>query len=169
MGFWAKWHRPSSTAASLSHRFGGLNDWASARMSCVNFWLASRSDSGGLLAGLCGRNSCARAWLRCEPRRVNARGSRQGRQGCLVNLSDKFAVLAVVKSSMADIKQGTFMGTATVTQPVSSLRSQEAVVFPENLRGFVGGHYPWDLGSKSMMANATVANAVRALTVKASR
>ena len=35
-----------------------------------------------------------------------------------VNLNDNFAVLAVVKSSMADIKQGTFIGTATVTQPL---------------------------------------------------
>jgi hypothetical protein len=78
-----------------------------------------------------------------------------------INLGDKFVVLAVVKSSMADIKQGTFIGTATVTQPDSSLRSQEVVVFPENLRGFGEGHYPWDLGSKSMMTNATVANAVK--------
>ena len=62
---------------------------------------------------------------------------------------------------MADIKEGTFIGTATVTQPDSTLRSLEVVVFPENLRGFGEGHYPWDLGSKSMMTNATVANAVR--------
>ena len=34
-------------------------------------------------------------------------------------------------------------------------------MFPENLRGFGEGHYPWDLGSKSMMTNATVANAVK--------
>ena len=78
-----------------------------------------------------------------------------------INLSDKFAVLAVVKASIADIKQGTFIGTATVTQPDSSLRSQEVVVFPENLRGLGEGHYPWDLGAKSMMTNATVANAVK--------
>ena len=78
-----------------------------------------------------------------------------------VNLNDNFATLAVVKSSMAEIKEGTFIGTATVTQPDSTLRSLEVVVFPENLRGFGEGHYPWDLGSKSMMTNATVANAVR--------
>jgi hypothetical protein len=78
-----------------------------------------------------------------------------------INLADKGAVLAVVKASMADIKQGTFIGTATVTQPDSTLRSLEVVVFPENLRGFGEGHYPWDLGSKSMMTNATVASAVK--------
>jgi hypothetical protein len=78
-----------------------------------------------------------------------------------VNLADNFAALAVVKSSMADIKEGTFIGTATVTQPDSSLRSLEVVVFPDKMRGTGEGHYPWDLGSNSMMTNATVANAVK--------
>src|SRR6266481_6798665 len=78
-----------------------------------------------------------------------------------VNLADNFAALAVVKSSMAEIKEGTFIGTATVTQPDSSLRSLEVVVFPDKMRGTGEGHYPWDLGSSSMMTNATVANAVK--------
>jgi len=78
-----------------------------------------------------------------------------------VNLADNFAALAVVKSSMADIKEGTFIGTATVTQPDSTLRSLEVVVFPDKMRGTGEGHYPWDLGSSSMMTNATVANAVK--------
>jgi len=78
-----------------------------------------------------------------------------------VNLADNFAALAVVKASMADIKEGTFIGTATVTQPDSTLRSLEVVVFPDKMRGAGEGHYPWDLGSSSMMTNATVANAVK--------
>ena len=78
-----------------------------------------------------------------------------------VNLNENFAALAVVKSSMADIKEGTFIGTATVTQPDSTLRSMEVVVFPDKMRGTGEGHYPWDLGSSSMMTNATVANAVK--------
>jgi hypothetical protein len=53
--------------------------------------------------------------------------------------------------------------TATVTQPDTTLRSVEVVVFPDNLRGTAEGHYPWDLGSSSMMTNATVANAVKAV------
>jgi hypothetical protein len=80
-----------------------------------------------------------------------------------VNLADTFAALAVVKSSMADIKEGTFIGTATVTQPDSTLRSLEVVVFPDKMRGTGEGHYPWDLGSSSMMTNATVANAVKGI------
>jgi hypothetical protein len=78
-----------------------------------------------------------------------------------VSLADNFAALAIVKSSMADIKQGTFIGTATVTQPDTTLRSVEVVVFPDSLRGTAEGHYPWDLGSSSMMTNATVVNAVK--------
>jgi len=78
-----------------------------------------------------------------------------------VSLKDKYAALAVVKSSMASIKQGTFIGTATVAQPDGSLRAVEVVVFPESLRGFAEGHYPWDLGPSSMMTNATVANQVQ--------
>ncbi len=80
-----------------------------------------------------------------------------------VNLTDNFAALAVVKSSMADIKEGTFIGTATVTQPDSTLRSMEVVVFPDKMRGTGEGHYPWDLGSNSMMTNATVSNAVKGI------
>ena len=78
-----------------------------------------------------------------------------------VDLKDKYAALAVVKSSMDDIKQGTFIGTATVAQPDGSLRAVEVVVFPESLHGFGEGHYPWDLGPSSMMTNATIANKVQ--------
>jgi hypothetical protein len=79
-----------------------------------------------------------------------------------VMLNDNFGVVAVEKASMADIKEGTFIGTATVTQPDSSLKSLEVVVFPDKMRGTGEGHYPWDLGgSNSMMTNATVSNAVK--------
>ena len=37
----------------------------------------------------------------------------------------------------------------------------EVVVFADDLRGTAEGHYPWDLGSKSMMTNATVVSAVK--------
>jgi hypothetical protein len=78
-----------------------------------------------------------------------------------VSLKDNYAALAVVKSSIEDIKQGTFIGTATMPQADGSLRAVEVVVFPESLRGFGEGHYPWDLGSSSMMTNATIANKVQ--------
>jgi hypothetical protein len=81
-----------------------------------------------------------------------------------VSLKDKYAALAVVKSSREDIKEGTFIGTATVAQPDGSLKALEVVVFPESLRGFGEGHYPWDLGPSSMMTNATIANKVQGVS-----
>ena len=78
-----------------------------------------------------------------------------------ITLKDNYAALAAVKSSIADIKPGTFIGTATETQPDSSMRSVEVVVFAESLRGTAEGHYPWDLGSHSMMTNGSISDMVR--------
>jgi hypothetical protein len=36
------------------------------------------------------------------------------------------------------------------------------LIFPESMRGFGEGHYPWDLRPESMMTNATVADVVTA-------
>lgn len=80
-----------------------------------------------------------------------------------ITLKNNYAALAAVKSSIEDIKPGAFIGTATVTQPDSSMRSVEVVVFAESLRGTAEGHYPWDLGSNSMMTNGSIGNAVRGI------
>ena len=55
------------------------------------------------------------------------------------------------------------IGTATVTQPDTSLQSVEIVIFADDLRGTGEGHYSWDLGSKSMMTNATVVHAEKGI------
>jgi hypothetical protein len=80
-----------------------------------------------------------------------------------INLADNFRAVAVVKSSMAEIKPGAFIGTATATQPDSTLRSLEVVVFPDSMKGTGEGHYPWDLPGSSAMTNATVSNAVKSV------
>ncbi len=77
-----------------------------------------------------------------------------------VQLSDKWAVGGVVKASMADIKPGTFIGTAAVPQPGTSLRALEVVVFPEAMRGTGEGSYAWDLKPESSMTNANITNTV---------
>jgi len=48
-------------------------------------------------------------------------------------------------------------------QPDGSLRSVEVVVFPDAMRGFAEGHYPWDLGASSMMTKRHVATKVAAV------
>ena len=48
----------------------------------------------------------------------------------------------VVKSSLDQIKEGTFIGTATKGEnPMTAL---EVVLFPESMRGTAEGHYGWD-------------------------
>ena len=77
-----------------------------------------------------------------------------------VTLADKWTAVGVVKASMADVKPGTFIGTASMPQPDGSLKGLEVLLFPEAMRGFAEGHYGWDVEPKSMMTNATVAKAV---------
>ena len=70
-------------------------------------------------------------------------------------------VVSVVPSSRAQIKPGSFLGIASVTQPNGTQRAAEVVVFPEAARGTGEGSYDWDLptGGKghSRMTNGTVA------------
>jgi hypothetical protein len=80
-------------------------------------------------------------------------------------------VAGITKVSLADVKVGSFIGTTTVPGPDGSQKAVEVHVFPEDMRGTGEGSRPWDLGPKSSMTNATVANSVagndgHTLTVK---
>ncbi|GAC1311528.1 MAG: hypothetical protein NVS2B3_05120 [Vulcanimicrobiaceae bacterium] len=68
----------------------------------------------------------------------------------------KTVYLSVVRSSLAKIDAGTFVGTAVQPQKDGSLRALEVVIFPKELDGTGEGFYPWDSQPHSMMANATV-------------
>ena len=72
-------------------------------------------------------------------------------------------VVSVVPSSRAQIKAGSFLGIASVTQPNGTQRAAEVVVFPEAARGTGEGNYAWDLPTAphghSKMTNGTVAAA----------
>lgn len=50
----------------------------------------------------------------------------------------------VVASSLASLKSGDFVGTAT-SGPDNALRAVELVIFPEAMRGTGEGHYGWDV------------------------
>ena len=73
-----------------------------------------------------------------------------------VNLADKWAVLVVSKITAAEIKQGSFVGIASMGTDADRT-ALEVLVLPESARGSGEGHYPWDLQPNSMMTNATVA------------
>jgi hypothetical protein len=77
-------------------------------------------------------------------------------------LDDKTKVVAVVKASYADIKQGSFIGVTGMPQADGSQKCKEIHIFPEDMRGTGEGHRPWDLEPKSTMTNATVNQMVAA-------
>src|SRR3954468_20998173 len=64
----------------------------------------------------------------------------------------------VYQIKLADIKKGSFIGTAAMPQADGSQKALEVVVFPEAARGTGEGHRPWDLLPQSTMTNATVAD-----------
>ena len=81
------------------------------------------------------------------------------------------AVAAVKKLALADIKPGSYVGTATKTAPGGQLVAVEVLVFPEAGRGTAEGHYEWDLAPGTMMTNAnvdTVVQSVNGRTMKLS-
>src|SRR6202166_2952990 len=52
-----------------------------------------------------------------------------------LNLADKMLVVAVVKASMADIKDGDFIGSGAMPQPDGSQKAVEVKIFPEQMHG----------------------------------
>ena len=59
---------------------------------------------------------------------------------------------------LADIKKGSYIGTAAMPQADGTQTALEVLVFPEAARGTGEGHFPWDLEPQSTMTNATVAD-----------
>jgi len=80
-----------------------------------------------------------------------------------VALADKAQIAAVVKASLADIKQGLFVGVTAVPQADGSLSAVEVHIFPEAMRGTGEGHYSWDLRPQSTMTNANIDQVVTAV------
>src|ERR1700686_4050449 len=77
-----------------------------------------------------------------------------------LNLAEKMLVVAVVKASMADIKDGDFIGSGAMPQPDGSQKAIEVHLFAESLRGAGEGFRPWDGVPNSTMTNGTVGNTV---------
>jgi hypothetical protein len=74
-----------------------------------------------------------------------------------INLANNLAVSGTKAITLADIKPGDFVGSATVKRPDGTLVALQVQLFPAALRGVVPeGHLPWDLEPGSMMTNATL-------------
>jgi len=76
-----------------------------------------------------------------------------------LTLTDNAMIVAVVKASMADIKEGTFLGSAAMPQADGSQKALEVHIFPEQMRGTGEGHRPYAPVPDSTMTNGSASGA----------
>jgi hypothetical protein len=81
-----------------------------------------------------------------------------------IKLTDDARIVGVVKASMADIKEGMFIGSAAMPQADGSQKSLEVHIFPDAMRGTGEGHRPYTIPN-STMTNGTVVAGVHGNTV----
>jgi hypothetical protein len=86
--------------------------------------------------------------------------SREGTE-MKVRMTDNAAVFAVVKTSLSEIKPGSYIGVTAMPEPDGTQKALAVHIFPENQRGAAEGFRPWDLRAGSTMTNATVAETVK--------
>jgi hypothetical protein len=77
-----------------------------------------------------------------------------------LNLADKMLVVEAVKASLADIKDGDFIGSGAMPQPDGTQKAIEVHIFAESMRGTGEGFRPWDGAPNSTMTNGTVGTTV---------
>jgi hypothetical protein len=73
-----------------------------------------------------------------------------------IKLADNAQIRTVVGKTIADVKQGLFVGITAMPQPDGTQKAVEIHIFPEAARGTGEGHRPWDLMPGSTMTNANV-------------
>ncbi len=73
-----------------------------------------------------------------------------------IKLADNAQIRTVVGKTVADVRQGLFVGITAMPQPDGTQKAVEIHIFPEAARGTGEGHRPWDLMPNSTMTNANV-------------
>jgi len=76
-----------------------------------------------------------------------------------LTLTGNATIVAVVKASMAEVKEGVFLGSAAMPQPDGSQKALEVHIFPEQMRGTGEGHRPYAPVPNSTMTNGTASGA----------
>ena len=71
-------------------------------------------------------------------------------------MNDKVIVSEVYPIALADIKPGSYIGTAALPQADGSLKAIAVTVFTEAQRTVPQGHFPFNLQPQSTMTNAVV-------------
>ena len=111
------------------------------------------------------------AWAQQSPT-VRIRGTIEAIDGSLlmvksregtdmkVRLTDNVAVFGVAKTTISEIKPGSYIGVSAMPEPDGTQKALAVQIFPESQRGVAEGFRPWDLRPNSTMTNATVAETV---------
>jgi hypothetical protein len=86
----------------------------------------------------------------------------KGRDGAALTLTltNNATIVGVVKASLAEIKEGSFIGSGAMPQADGTQKALEVHIFAESQRGTGEGHRPWDGAPNSTMTNGTVGAAV---------
>ena len=77
-----------------------------------------------------------------------------------LRLAENAMIVAIVKASVADIKEGTFLGSAAVPQADGSQKALEVHIFPEQMRGTGEGHRPYAPVPSGTMTNGATSGAM---------
>ena len=86
--------------------------------------------------------------------------SRTG-ENLTVKLAEPLRVSAMVKSSLADIKEGSFIGVSAMPQPDGTQKAYAIHIFMDAQKGVVADRFSdWDSRPGSTMTNANVATTV---------
>jgi len=110
------------------------------------------------------------SWAQDKPARVRgtiekvdgntlAVKTRDGAQATLT-LTGNPVVVGVVKATLADIKEGSYIGSGAMPQADGTQKALEVHIFAESQRGTGDGHRPWDGAPSSTMTNGTAGAAV---------
>jgi hypothetical protein len=75
-------------------------------------------------------------------------------------LTENVQVVAVVKASLADITEGSYIGSGAMPQADGSQKAVEVHIFTEAQRGTGDGHRPWDGAPNGTMTNGEAGQTV---------
>ncbi len=76
-----------------------------------------------------------------------------------VVLAEKPLIVAVVKATLAEVKEGTFLGSAAIPQADGTQKAVEVHIYPEEMRGTGEGHRPYPPVANGTMTNGTASGA----------
>ncbi len=77
-----------------------------------------------------------------------------------LTLADNAVVVGVEKATIADIKEGAYIGSGAMPQPDGTQKALEVHIFAESQRGTGDGHRVWDGAPNSTMTNGAVGQTV---------